>query len=281
MQKILNPLSIRLSDSEFQKLGHFIQSYNGIKMPLSKKTMLEVRLQKRLRELNISSFHEYSKLVFSAESSRTEVIKLMDCVSTNKTSFFREIIHFNYLQQHILPDFIRSNNNTLKVWSAGCSSGEEPYSIAIAINEFIRNNGILNYQILGTDISTKILQEAKDAVYTESEISNLSFEVKKRYFLKGKGDYQDLIMVKPAICNKILFQRFNLMDREYSVQGPFDLIFCRNVLIYFDRDVQENVIKKLCQKLKVGGYFFMGHSETIMGMKVPLKQMSPTIYKRI
>lgn len=271
----------RLNNTDFQKLSEFINTYSGIKMPPTKKTLLESRLQRRIKELNVTSFEEYCNIVFSSNQKSTEVIKLIDRVCTNKTSFFREIGHFEYLQKHILPEMIDSNKKLMKIWSAGCSSGEEPYSIAIAINEFRRSNEFIDYQILGSDLSTTILKQAKNAIYHESKIEDLPIEIKRRYFLKGKGEYKGVVRVKPEISKKVMYQRINFMDNEYPINESFDLAFCRNVLIYFDRETQEKVIKKICKKIKIGGYFFLGHSESTMGMQLPLKQLSPTIYQRI
>lgn len=251
-------------------------------MPPVKKVMLQSRLQKRLRELNLSSFKEYIDYVFSKEGLNNEIIHMLDVVSTNKTDFFREPVHFDFLTQTALPELTQgSRNRMLKVWSAGCSSGEEPYTIAIVMADFAEKNPGFDYSIIGTDISTQILQKAVDAVYKEDRVSIIPLETKRKYFLKSKERLNPTVKVGPNLRKKVRFGRLNFMDNYYDIPETFDIVFCRNVLIYFDRETQEKVIQKLCDKLRPDGYFFLGHSESIMNMQVPLKQVKPTIFKRI
>lgn len=272
----------QLTQDEFDKLSKFIYKESGIKMPPVKKVMLQSRLQKRLRQLNMSNFKDYISYVFSKEGLNNEIIHMLDVVSTNKTDFFREPIHFDFLSQEVLPQFILDKNyRTIKVWSAGCSSGEEPYTIAIVLADFAEKNPGFDYSIVGTDISTQILQKAADAVYKEDRVQIIPMETKKKYFLRSKDRVDPTVKVSPNLRRKVRFGRLNFMDPLYDVPEMFDAIFCRNVLIYFDRETQEKVIQKLCTKLKPGGYFFLGHSESIMSMEVPLKQVKPTIFRRI
>ncbi len=272
----------RLSDNEFDKLSEFIYTEYGIKMPKVKQTMLQSRLQKRLRALEITSFKDYVEYVFSKEGQDTEVIHMIDMVSTNKTDFFREPIHFEFMQNKVLPDFINENpGKTMKIWSAGCSSGEEPYTIAITISEFMEKYSAPDYSILGTDISSRILKTAIDAIYKESRVVNIPMSIKRKYFLRSKDRENPTVRIIPDLRKKAMFQRLNFMEKNYSIQDVFDIVFCRNVLIYFDRITQENVINRLCTKLKPGGYFFLGHSESITNINVPLEQIRPTIFRRI
>ena len=279
---ILNKIfSARLTDSDFNRLSQFVFQQSGIKMPPIKKIMLQSRLQKRLRELRITSFKEYADYVFSPEGQKNEIIHMLDVVSTNKTDFYREPVHFDFLQNEILPYFIKDNNSNFKLWSAGCSSGEEPYTIAIILSEFKADNPKFNYSILGTDISSQILQKAAMAVYKEERISNVPLNIKHKYFLRSKDRENKTVRIINELRNKIRYQRLNFMDDTYNISEIFDVIFCRNVLIYFNRETQEQVITRLCQKLKTGGYLFIGHSESILGMNLPLEQIKPTIYKRL
>jgi len=273
----------KMTAEEFRKLSSFITEHTGIKMPEAKKVMLQSRLQKRLRYLDMNSFKEYVEYVFSEDGIQNELIHMLDVVSTNKTDFFREPVHFEFLEKTLLPEYVNNFplNRPLKIWSAGCSSGEEVYTIAITISEFINNHPGLNYSIFGTDISTEILRRAVNAIYKEEKINNIPIELKKKYFLKSKDRTKKLVRIVPELRNKATFTRMNLMDSAYDVKDTFDVIFCRNVLIYFNRDIQESVINKLTRKLRTGGYFFIGHSESIMGMDVPLKQIKPTIFQRI
>ena len=273
----------QMTNAEFRKLSRFITQQAGIKMPDVKKVMLQSRLQKRLRHLHMTSFKEYVDYVFSEEGLQNELIHMLDVVSTNKTDFFREPIHFEFLEKHILPEYIREFplNRPLKIWSAGCSSGEEVYTIAMTIGEFQKDHPGLDYSILGTDISSHILQKAVDAIYKEEKTAVMPLELKKKYLLRSKDRSRKLVRIVPELRKKAVYKRLNFMDERYPVEDTFDVIFCRNVLIYFSREKQEMVIRKLISKLRRGGYFFIGHSESIMGLDVPLQQMRPTIFKRI
>ncbi|MDD3567867.1 MAG: methyltransferase domain-containing protein [Bacteroidales bacterium] len=273
----------QLTQDEFDKLSRFIYKESGIKMPPVKKVMLQSRLQKRLRELNMTTFKEYIDFVFSKDGLNAEIIHMLDVVSTNKTDFFREPVHFDFLTSTVLPEFVqqRAGLRTIKVWSAGCSSGEEPYTLAIVMADFAEKNPGFDYSIVGTDISTQILQKAVDAVYKEERVSIIPLETKRKYFLKSKDRTNPTVKVVADLRKRVRFGRLNFMDTYYDVPETFDAVFCRNVLIYFDRETQEKVINKLCDKLRPGGYFFLGHSESIMNMDVPLKQVKPTIFKRL
>jgi chemotaxis protein methyltransferase CheR len=280
MQLLNEIFKAKLSDEEFKKLSEFIYNEYGIRMPPVKKIMLQSRLQKRLRELGITSFKEYVKYVFSKEGQDNEVIHMIDVVSTNKTDFFREPIHFDFLANNVVPEFFESNQGrrSMKIWSAGCSSGEEPYTIAIILNECKEKYRSFDYTIFGTDISSRILNTAHDAIYKENRVEEIPLSYKRKYFLKSKDRTNPTVRVISELRNKTSYARLNFMDNSYNINESFDVIFCRNVLIYFDREAQENVINKLCTKLKPGGYFFLGHSESITSMKVPLKQIKPTIF---
>jgi chemotaxis protein methyltransferase CheR len=269
----------QLSDSEFAKLSKFIYSEYGIKMPPEKRIMLQSRLQKRLRALKIYSFKEYIEYVFSKDGSN-EVIHMMDVVSTNKTDFYREPAHFEFLRDTILPK-IYSEKKSIKLWSAGCSSGPEVYTLAIELSEFGLKNAGFDYSILGTDISTLMLKKAYAAIYPEEMVQMIPLELKRKYLLKSKDKTKKLIRVSQELRKKAKFQRVNFMDDSYQVNDQFDIIFCRNVLIYFDRDTQEKVINKLCRHLRQDGFFFLGHSESITNIDVPLKQLKPTVYSRL
>ncbi|MCG8411946.1 MAG: hypothetical protein MI739_11755 [Bacteroidales bacterium] len=272
----------KMSDSEFDKLSTFIFDQAGIKMPKVKKVMLQSRLQKRLRKLEITSFDAYIEYLFSEKGQKEEIIHMLDVVSTNKTDFFREPVHFDFLKDQVLPEFIKKQNlDNIKIWSAGCSSGEEPYTVAMVLEEFSNEINSINYSLTGTDISSQILQKAALAVYKEERITNIPLEIKRKYFLRSKDRNKKTVRIIKKLRDKVKYKRLNFMADVYNLNKEFDVIFCRNVLIYFNRETQEKVINKLCLKLKRNGYLFIGHSESIMGMDVPLKQIKPTIFKRI
>lgn len=273
---------IHLSDEDFNRISRFVTSNFGIKLPQEKRIMVEGRLQKRLRATQKTDFTEYVEWVLS-ESGKYELISMIDAISTNKTDFFREASHFDYMKNVLLPEFTTVGQKQVNIWSAAASSGEELYTIAITMEEYNRESGSfpIDYTILGTDISTEVLKKALTAVYPIDRIKQLPLDLRHRYFLKSKDPSNNTVRVVPRLRKKCIYSRLNLIDDEYSVKGRFDVIFCRNVLIYFDQVNQEKVINKLCEKLKPGGYFFLGHSESILGKNVPLKQIKPTIYKRI
>lgn len=275
--------SAKMTDSDFRKLSNYIYTEYGIKMPPAKRIMLQSRLQKRLRQLNITSYKEYIDFVFSKEGLQLEIFHMIDAISTNKTDFFREPSHFEFLKDHILPDYYATSRKgvPLRAWSAGCSSGEEPYTMAIVFSEFGLLNSGFDYSIFATDISTRMLKKGVNAIYAEERIAGIPLSLKKRYFLRSKDRTKKTVRVTPALRRKVSFKRLNFMAASYDVYETFDMIFCRNVLIYFDRETQEKVINKLCLKLKSGGYFFLGHSESIMNMNLPLKQVRPTVFRRI
>jgi len=181
-----------------------------------------------------------------------------------------------------LPEFYQvRRQNYVKVWSAGCSSGEEPYTLAIVLSEFAKRFRGFDFQILGSDLSTIVLEKAVTAIYPEERVSVIPMDLKKKYLLKSKDRTKPTVRIVPELRAKTSFMRLNFMDDFYDVPNNFDIIFCRNVLIYFDRSTQEKVINKLCRHLKPGGYFFLGHSESVTGINVPLKQLKPTVFKRI
>jgi chemotaxis protein methyltransferase CheR len=269
----------QLSDADFAKLSKFIYTQYGIKMPPEKKIMLQSRLQKRLRALCIYSFKDYIDYVFGGNNN-DEVIHMMDVVSTNKTDFYREPSHFEYLKNILLPK-LYDTKKTIKLWSAGCSSGPEVYTLSIELSEFANTHPGFDFSILGTDISTLMLKKAHAGIYPEEMVEVIPLDLKKKYLLKSKDRNKRLVRVNEQLRRKVKFQRLNFIEDQFAINEQFDIVFCRNVLIYFDRDTQEKVINKLCNFLKLDGIFFLGHSESITNINVPLKQIKPTIYTRI
>ncbi len=271
-----------LNDADFTKLSNFIYVNYGIKLPISKKIMLQSRLASRLKINGIKSYADYTKYVLSGEASEIEIVNMIDLVSTNKTDFYRESAHFDFMKEVVLPDFlVADSRQPLKIWSSASSSGEEAYTIAMVISEFIENNRKIDFEILGTDISARILEKAKLGIYPLDRVDVIPLSQKKKYLLRSKDQENPMVRIVPSLRAKARFQRLNLMDTSYNVPKDFDIIFCRNVLIYFDRETQEKVINKLCMHLKPGGYFFLGHSESISGIDVPLKPLKPTMFVKI
>ncbi len=289
--RILN--SPVMSDKLFRQFSAFVHSELGIKMPDAKKTMLQARLQKRLREVEISTFEAYYDYVFSREGVENELAHMIDVITTNKTDFFREPQHFEYLVHTILPRLIRDSGKyagrndagislfqVFKFWSAACSSGEEPYTLAMVLNDFATRWRGFNYSILATDISTRMLKKAKLGIYEHERVKPIPIMLRKRYLLKSKDKDKKLVRVIPSLRATVKFRRLNLMGNSaFDMQEKMDVIFLRNVLIYFDRTTQEAVLNRLCRSLNPYGYLFVGHSETLTGLSVPLIPVSSTVYR--
>ena len=272
----------KLNSKDFARLSEFITKEFGIKMPDIKRIMLQSRLQKRLKELSFDSFSDYVEYLFSKKGMEEEVLHMIDVVSTNKTDFFRENVHFEYLLNTLLPDrFPPGTRGCLKIWSAGCSSGEEPYTLAIVLAEYRLKNPMMDFLIYGTDISTRMLKTAYQAIYREDRTDNIPLELKTKYFLRSKNREDKKVRIVPELREKVIFTRMNLIDEYYSVPFVFDVIFCRNVLIYFEREMQEKIILKLCSKIRKEGYLFLGHSESVAGLNLPLKHLQPAILMKI
>jgi chemotaxis protein methyltransferase CheR len=272
----------QLEHAEYLRLSSFIMSQFGIKLPLYKKTLLQSRLQKRLKVLNHDSFKEYVDYVFSAKGQQEEVWNMIDAVSTNKTDFFREPLHFEFLLENGIREYVeQTGKNNLTIWSAGCSSGEEPYTIAMIMKEFAIDHPSFDFKIMATDISSSVLEHAVVGIYNSEKTDVIPLDYKKKYLLKGKNDYINKVRVGTELRKKIEFRKYNLLTTDYSDLGRFDIIFCRNVMIYFEREVQQRLLKQFCKSLNTGGYFFLGHSESITGYKVPLKHLRPTIFQKI
>ncbi|MEM3238240.1 MAG: protein-glutamate O-methyltransferase CheR [Thermoplasmata archaeon] len=270
-----------LSDKQFNLLKDFIEGTLGIKMPLSKKIMIESRIRKRLRTLEIDHFSEYLDYVFNNPEGSQEVNNLIDVVTTNKTEFFREKDHFIYLQNKSLPYLINSGGRFLKVWSAACSSGEEVYSIGITLAEFIQSsNKYVDFSILGTDISTEMLNKAYNAIYTIDSVRFIPKELLYKYFLKSKDLSKKIVRVISQLREKTSFKKLNFMDNHYNVD-KFHIIFCRNALIYFDQENQIRIVKNLVEHLEKKGFLFLGHSESIINEKMGLKRLGPSIYQNM
>lgn len=268
-----------MTESEFNNFSSMVDRLLGIKMPISKKVMLESRLQKRVKENKLHSFEEYYKFINSEEGKRIETTEFLNVVTTNKTDFYRESKHFDFLRDRLFPDLLKKGVREVRGWTCASSTGEEPYTIMIEAEEFKLKNPSLNTSLVATDISTRVLSKAKEAIYKESDIYMIPDDVRKRYFLKGKGENSSQYKVKNSLKDKITFGKFNLMSEKYnSVPGPFHFIFCRNVLIYFERKRQEQIIKKLCRCLVPGGVLFLGHSESMAGMNQNMKSLESAVY---
>ncbi|MDM8515380.1 protein-glutamate O-methyltransferase [Desulfobacterales bacterium HSG16] len=274
-----------MSDKLFSRFSQFIHTELGIKMPEAKKTMLQARLQKRLRKLGIKSFDAYYDYVFSSRGMKEELHLLIDVVTTNKTEFFREPRHFDYLCQKVLPEVIHTNKagpaKKTMLWSAGCSSGEEVYTLAMVLNSFSVTRPGFDFCILGTDICTESLEEGAAGIYTHERIEPVPVQMRKKYLLKSRDRTKNLVRIIPELRAKVIFRRLNFMSHQFSMKESMDIVFFRNVLIYFDRPTQEKVLNNICRHLKPNGYLFTGHSETLNGLDIPLTPVVSTVYRKM
>lgn len=267
----------KLSYNEFNQLSKLVYEECGNKMPPAKKILLESRLHKRLRALNMQSFKDYLLYLTGKDGMTNELVHMIDVVTTNKTDFFREAGHFEYLTRNVLPQLVQTGNNRVNIWSSACSSGEEPFTLAMVMDDYIRKNPRLDYTIFASDISTKVLEKAALAVYPIKHAEDIPIEFRKKYLLKSKEKDNPTIRIVPELRRKVRFARVNLME-TLPFDEKFDIIFCRNVLIYFDRPTQLHVVGNLAGKLKKGGHLFIGHSESLFQMDLPITQVAPTIY---
>ncbi|MFC5756258.1 MULTISPECIES: CheR family methyltransferase [unclassified Rhizobium] len=271
----------RISKRNFDKLARFIYDYSGIKMPPTKLTMLEGRLRRRLRATRHTSFDDYCDFLFNEGGLEQESVYLIDVVTTNKTDFFREAKHFEYMQMVALPALADSGLRTIRTWSSACSTGAEPYTMAMVLNEFAEGRNDVSYSILATDLSTDVLQTARRGIYAEDLVAPVPRDLQKKYVMVAKQQGRREVRISPKLRSRVGFARMNLMDEKYPVGDQMHIIFCRNVLIYFDKQTQAGVLGRLCDCLAKGGYMFIGHSESITGFDLPLKQVSNTVFQRI
>lgn len=286
LKHIYNEPAKYMSDRDFEQLSEFIRTHCGIKMPVAKKSMLESRLQKRLCALGIASFREYCHILTHSATRADELIHMIDAVTTHKTDFFREPAHFQFLTETAVPEYLESDEKYAAggytVWSAGCSSGEEPYTLAIVLSEFAaRTRGFL-FSITATDISAKVLEKAQLGIYEQSQVAMIPPNLFQKYFMRSKERDKGLVRIVPELRSLVRFMRMNLMDEGFTpFERAIDAIFCRNVIIYFHRDTQCRLLNRFCRSLKKGGYLFLGHSETVHGFDLPLVRTGSTIYRKV
>lgn len=271
---------VELSPATFARFARFITAELGIKMPESKLTMVQSRLLRRVRDLGMESVDQYGEYFFDS-SNRDELEYLINAITTNKTDFFREPAHFDYLTDRVLPAFSRAavhSGRRFQVWSAGCSSGEEPYTLAMVLAEYASREPGFDFAILGTDISTKVLACARNGIYRESQVLPVPAGLQRKFLLRSRNNAERLARVVPELRSKVSFHQLNFMEADYGVRDTFDAVFFRNVMIYFDRSTQEAVINKICRNLAPGGYLFAGHSESLADLDVPLKSLHGSVY---
>jgi chemotaxis protein methyltransferase CheR len=269
-----------LGARDFQRLSRFIERSSGIRMPAGKRTMLEGRLRRRLRATGIATLADYCDYLFANGGLEREAVFLIDAVTTNKTDFFREPAHFDVLRDMVLPELRGRGHVCLRAWSAACSTGPEPYSMAMVLDDFASAHGPLDFFVLATDLSTDVLRIAQKGIYPTDLLAPAPEALKRRYLRRSSKD-RTRLRIAPALRAKVGFARLNFMDDAYPVGEPMQIIFCRNALIYFDKPTQARVLERLCACLEPGGYLFIGHSESVTGFDLPLAAVANTVFQRL
>ena len=275
---------LRMTPESFQRFAVFITGELGIKMSENKVPMLQSRLMRRLRQLGLASLEEYQTYLFESPNAEEERVQFIDAVTTNKTDFFREPHHFDYLVKTALPALKRTYGGgpswKFRLWCAGCSSGEEPYTQSMVLAEYARDHDGFDHEILATDISTRVLEHARLGIYDESRVDPVPLALRHKYLLRSKDSARALVRVVADLRRKVSFHRLNFMDDDYRVKDQFEVIFFRNVMIYFDKPTQEKVINKLCRNLRPGGYLFVGHSESLAGLRIPVESVASAVFRK-
>lgn len=283
--QMLNHQQIAISDRDFFRFRDLIYDECGINLAPAKKIMLSLRLRKRLRVLDMVSFGQYYDYLSSTEGRSEELVHMLDVVSTNKTDFFREARHFEYLEKVALPGLVQCGywnpGRRLNVWSAGCSSGEEPYTIAMVLADAATGRSAGDFSVFASDISTRMLEIARKGIYPESAIEPVPPVFKYKYLMRGKGSKKGFLRVVPELRDRLQFQRINLNNgMDFGIRSRMDMIFCRNVIIYFDRETQKKLFEKFYAQLVPGGYLFIGHSESLHGINDRFKPVATATYQK-
>jgi chemotaxis protein methyltransferase CheR len=267
------------SDANFSQIRQFVTENTGIVLTDAKKDMVYSRLSKRIRKGPYNNFDDFCLAIERGDAEEQDF--LINAITTNLTAFFRENHHFEFLADVAIPELLKLNQHTkrLRIWSAGCSTGEEPYSIAMVLRETIPNINDWDVKILATDLDANVIAHGQAGVYREEQIEGLSAERKSRWFKKGKGDKEGYVKVSRELQELISFKRLNLLQ-HWPMSGPFDLMFCRNVVIYFDKDTQRVLFKRYFDILRPNAYLLIGHSETLHKVSDDFASLGKTIYQR-
>lgn len=282
-RKSLFTSDVEINDYEFDLFRKLIYESSGIYLNETKKTLLQTRLSRRLQATGCKSFYQYYRYIRDDPSGEEKVL-MLNAITTNLTRFFRENEHFVFLEDLLIPELVVGKRDRkerhIRIWSAGCSSGEEAYSIGMTILRSIENYSVWDIKILATDISTDILSRAQMGIYEAEKIKHLPPDIVREFFLRGTGKYEGYYKVKSFLKNLIVFRCLNLAGGVYTFQSRFDFIFCRNVMIYFDRQTQEKIVNRFYNCLENGGYLFIGHSESLNGISTPFKYVRPAVYRK-
>ncbi|CAM2829022.1 CheR family methyltransferase [Rariglobus hedericola] len=268
-------------DRDYEFIRGLVYTHSRINLGADKKELVSARLGKRLRATNLTTITDYCRYLQGPKAS-DEISHLIDVISTNHTYFFRENAHFDFLTQTVLPEFMKARLPRINIWSAACSSGEEPYTLALLLEQyFSQHSPRCPWQIEATDISNPILLKARAGVYKTEALDKISPTQLRTYFKEGTGAQAGTHQVKPSLQEHIRFRQLNLLGASLPFSEPFQIIFCRNVMIYFDRATQEELITRLTRLLMPGGYLLVGHSESLTSIKHSLQPVRPAVYRRV
>lgn len=274
-----------LPEAEFRRLCRFVYDAAGIHLPPAKRGLVESRLAGRVEQLGFRSFREYCGYV-TGPGGGGEIPALLDRITTNKTDFFREPKHFDFLIQTAIPEMrsahLSGSRDPFRIWSAGCSTGEEPYTAAMVLSEFAQRSlpSKFFFHIVATDLSTRVLEKAQQAVYSAEQAEPVALALRKKYLLRAKDRTVDQVRIVPELREAVEFRRLNFSSADFQMTAPFEVIFCRNVMIYFDRPAQERLVRRFRPLLRPGGYLLIGHSESLNGLDTGLEAVAPSIYRR-
>ena len=270
------------TENDFKYLTQLIHETTGISLKSDKQELVYGRLSRRLRELGLTTFNQYCDVL--KKDDEDEAVHFINAITTNVTHFFRENHHFEYLKNTLIPELIRDKSSSyqpkLRIWSAGCSSGNEPYSIAMVLKECVTNIERWDAKILATDLDSNILDAAKLGVYPLASMKTVADARRKRWFKSGSGTHEGTVKVSKDLKDLISYKKLNLMD-SWPMEGKFDFIFCRNVAIYFDTQTREKIIDRFADQLTDNGYLFVGHSETLFSVTSRFESVGKTIYRKV
>ena len=280
MSAVASQREYSFTDRDFERVRELVAEHTGINLTEAKKDLVYGRLSKRLRAHGLKSFSDYTDMV--AAGSADEMEHFTNAITTNLTSFFREAHHFDYLENTILPELRKRNaaRRRIRIWSAGCSTGEEPYSISMSVHDAFPELSSWDLKILATDLDSNCVQTAANGVYAADRIEGLSKARKKRWFQDGKDELQGQVMVDEKLKSIITFKQLNLM-KQWPMRGPFDVIFCRNVVIYFDKSTQRVLFDRYAKLVPPGGHLILGHSESLHNVTDKFELFEKTIYRRV
>ena len=268
-----------ITDDEFQQLRALIHRHTGIALSDHKRALVCSRLSRRLRHYQFVRYAQYYELLCHGDPDGAELMEMINAITTNKTDFFREAHHFQFLAERVFPEHRKKKTRRLRLWSAATATGEEAYSLAMTVREAFADAANWDIKILATDIDTQVLAHAHTGIYSLQQAVPIPQTLLRRYFLKGQDDCDNQVRVKPALKTLLRFRRLNLLDDPWPMRAPFDVIFCRNVLIYFDKPTQHRLLERMASMLSPDGFLMLGHAEAIHGFDHLYRAVGHSIYQ--